>query len=102
MTFLSVTKPVGYAGIRYSVAYVELEEPVETDIEMRAFSRELVSPFEENDARLEAGYNLIEWLSLSRWQRALEVAMYRIRNSIKAHQAEKDAQKMRAQSKAGK
>src|SRR3989304_9199104 len=39
----------------------------------------LVAPFEEHEARVTAGYNLLEWRSLDPHDRALEVAHFRLR-----------------------
>lgn len=60
----------------------------------------LVSLYEEHDARHNAGYNLGEWYVLSPMDRAMEVAMYRIRASMEyqrykaqERRAAEDAQK---------
>lgn len=49
--------------------------------------------FEEHDARTENGYNLNEWYNLSPADRALEVALYRIKHAIEyqKHKAEERA-----------
>lgn len=50
----------------------------------------IVPLYEEHDARAELGYTLIEWYNLSPDDRALEIALYRIRNAIEyqKHKAE--------------
>jgi hypothetical protein len=42
----------------------------------------IVPFYEEHDARSESGYNLYEWYELAPQDRALEVALYRIRHAI--------------------
>jgi hypothetical protein len=50
----------------------------------------IVPYYEEHDARLESGYNLIEWEAIGPYDRALEIAHYRVRHAI-------EYQKMKAQ-----
>lgn len=56
----------------------------------------IVSLYEEHDARVEGGYNLIEWDSLTEPQKAFEVAHYRIRNSIDYQKHLKERRDMEA------
>jgi hypothetical protein len=42
----------------------------------------IVSFFEEHETRLDAGYTVPEWYNLNGRDRAMEVALYRIRHSI--------------------
>jgi hypothetical protein len=49
------------AGITYSILHPDL-----------------VSPFEENSVRIQAGYTKTEWLAMSPRERATEVAMRRL------------------------
>lgn len=46
----------------------------------------LVPPYEEHDARIEAGYNLTQWAALAPGERALEVAHYRLRKAKSLHE----------------
>jgi hypothetical protein len=55
----------------------------------------VVSFFEEHDCRIIAGYTLTEWYNLNGMERALEVALYRIKQSLdyqKSLKQERDAQ----------
>lgn len=54
----------------------------------------IVSFFEENETRLDAGYTLPEWYNLNGRERAIEVAMYRIRHSIEYQKAKAEQREM--------
>jgi len=41
-----------------------------------------VSPYTEHDARQKAGYTLPEWRELSPFDRAKEVALYRVASTL--------------------
>lgn len=56
----------------------------------------IVSFYEEHDARVEGGYNLMEWDDLIEPQKALEIAHYRIRHSIEYQKHLKEKRKMEA------
>lgn len=60
-----------------------------------------VSLYEEHDCRIEAGYTLVEWYNLSGYERAIEIAHYRIRHSIDYHKNLKQERQMKAQSAKG-
>ncbi len=58
--------------------------------------------YEEHDARIESGYNLLEWNNLNPDDRALEVAHYRIRHAIeyqKVKSQEREMERDRARHK---
>ncbi|HEY4669748.1 MAG TPA: hypothetical protein VIH05_08235 [Tepidiformaceae bacterium] len=42
-----------------------------------------MSPFEEHDARIGAGYSVEEWYAMPPRGRAMEVALNRLRNQIR-------------------
>jgi hypothetical protein len=54
----------------------------------------LISFFEEDDARIQAHYNLQEWKKLSYNERASEVAHYRIRAALEYQRNKKSAKAM--------
>jgi len=59
----------------------------------------LVAPFEEHEARVTAGYNLLEWRSLDPHDRALEVAHFRLRNARRGHEEALAAERAKSKAK---
>jgi hypothetical protein len=55
---------------------------VATGVTFQIINKDVVSPFEEHNTRLEAGYTLREWHDLEPRERAAEVAMHRLRVKI--------------------
>jgi hypothetical protein len=53
---------------------------------VRDFRGIVVPPFEEHVARAEIGYTLAEWYDMHYFERAFEVACYRLRVAVKNHQ----------------
>lgn len=58
----------------------------------------LVTLYEEYSVRIEAGYNLFEWDQLTPYERAAEVAHFRIRQALEYQKAKKSEQQMKASS----
>jgi hypothetical protein len=55
----------------------------------------LVPFFEEHDARLNAGYTLPAWQRMTATEKALEVAMYRLRHAKASHEQAAQAKYMK-------
>lgn len=51
--------------------------------------------YEEHAARVEAHYTLPQWQCITPFERAFEVAHYRLRNLIQAHSAMKQEEEAR-------
>lgn len=63
----------------------------------------MVLLYEEHSARLKAGYTITEWMALNSYERAMEVALYRIDSAVeyqKNKAQERRMQEQAAQSKA--
>ncbi len=50
----------------------------------------MVPPYEEHKARRVAGYKLPEWRELDSWDRAIEVAQFRIDKRLEAEEYEEN------------
>lgn len=74
--------------IDYNVTEVDLEHGVSAGILLRSLSEDTVPPYYEHLARVRAGKSLSEWQEMSRWDKALIVAIMQIDNSVQGHQAE--------------
>ena len=59
---------------------------VATDITYLVMHPEIVPPFEEHSARIGAGYTLREWQELPPRDRAIEVALNRLRSKVQSIQ----------------
>ena len=59
----------------------------------------IISMYEENLVRTECGYTLDEWYNLKGTQRALEVALYRIKNSVEYQKNKEQQRRMEADSR---
>jgi len=93
-----VTKSVD--GIPFSVERVEFENTVSAGIQWRSIWEGQVPIFEENLARLERNYTLTEWYALPYMERAIVVAVRRIKNASEGHQNDAEAAKMKRDAKA--
>lgn len=85
-TFLRVTKQIG--EINENVTRVELENSVSAGIRWGMVGPGMVPIFEEQSARLERGIRLSEWGNMELVEKAVIIAMRRIDNATKNHQAE--------------
>jgi hypothetical protein len=59
----------------------------------------IVPFYEEHDARVDSGYTLTEWYNLDGRDRALEVALYRIRHAIEYQKVKAQERQMERDSK---
>ena len=73
---------------------VELESGIYAGINMRIEAGGLVPFYEEHEARIIVGYSFEAWRALDRWERALEVAHFRVRRAVKNHQSEAESRHM--------
>lgn len=94
MTFLGVTKRID--EIDYGVTEIELEYGVSAGIYLRSLSEDTIPPYYEHSARVKAGKSLAEWEAMSRWDKALVVAIMQIDNAVQGHQAEAEIKHARA------
>lgn len=70
---------------------IETVEPMEiirTDISFGIQIQGCVPFYEADLARIEAGYNLIEWDQLDYWMKAKEVAHFRLRKYVSLHEGD--------------
>jgi hypothetical protein len=65
-----------------------LEHGVSAGILLRPLFEENISPYYEHLARVRSGKSLHDWQEMSRWDKALTVAIMQIENAIQGHQAE--------------
>lgn len=84
--FLGVTTPNGEDFI--SITKAELEHGVSAGIYLRLFGEGIVPLFEEQENRLEQHIELDTWASMSSTEKALIVAMRRIRIAMHNLQSE--------------
>lgn len=85
--------------IDYGVTEVELEYGVSAGIYLRSLSKDTIPPYYEHSARMKAGKSLSEWESMSRWEKALVVAIVQIDNAVEGHQAEAEIKHAKANAK---
>jgi len=72
----------------YNVTEIELEHGVSAGILLRSLSEGTIPPFYEHKARMNAGKSIQEWLEMSRWDKAMAVAMMQVSAAVEGHQAE--------------
>ena len=70
---------------------IETSSGVNTGVRLHSLIPGMVPPYEEALARRASGYKAREWLELEPFERAVEVALYRIDKKIEAISA--DAEK---------
>jgi hypothetical protein len=59
----------------------------------------IISMYEEHLVRTDVGYTLDEWYNLKSKQRAIEVALYRIKNSVEYQKNREQQRRMEAESR---
>ena len=84
--FLGVTKRVG--DLDLNITRIELEHGISAGIRWRSLGADMVPIFEEHMARDEKGIRMKDWYSLEPMERAIVIAVRRISNAAKNHQAE--------------
>jgi len=94
-----VTKRVGEVDV--NITGIELEHGISAGIRWRSIDRDMVPIFEEHTAREEKKLTMKEWYSLEPMERAIIIAVRRIANASRNHQAEAEirANKAAAQRK---
>jgi hypothetical protein len=85
-----------------SVTEIELKYGVSAGISLRSLGNDLVPLFEEHEARVERGYDIDGWYSLSSMERAFCVAQRRIRIAMKNLQSEAEIDKSKREANKGK
>ena len=103
-----LTPPLTFLGVKLIedgneilVTEVDIAPPVARIVSMGILPG-MVPPYEEHDARIEAGYSPEQWYELHWWERALEYAHYRIRKAAQAVMADKAEQKAKRQMRGGR
>lgn len=81
--------------ISVDITEAELQFGVSAGIELRLPQTGMISVYEENDAREQAHISLTEWGNMDYMEKALTVAMYRVRNAVRNHQAEAEIRESR-------
>lgn len=89
-----MTKRVG--ELEENITRVETEDGVSAGIRWRSFGEGMVPIFEEHLARSEKKYTLEEWYALDLMDRAMTVAIRRIDNASKNHQAQAEIKASKA------
>ena len=92
-----MTKRVG--ELQENITRVELEHGINAGIRWRTLGRDMVPIFEEHSAREEKGYSMKEWYALEPMERAIVIAVRRIDNAAKNHQAEAEIKASKAKQK---
>lgn len=72
----------------FNVADIELEHGVSAGITLRSLSEGTIPPYYEHQARIRANITMERWMEMSRWDKALTVAMAQTEKAIEGHQAE--------------
>jgi hypothetical protein len=85
-TFLGATTPSGEDFV--PITKIELEHGVSAGIYLRLFGEGIVSLFEEQENRLERNIDLETWANMPPTEKALIVAMRRIRTAMHNLQSE--------------
>lgn len=67
---------------------------------LRSLSEDSVPPYYEHLSRVRAGKSLSEWHAMSRWDKALIVAIMQIDNAVQGHQAEAEIKSAQRKAKA--
>ena len=71
-----------------SVTRIELDNGISAGIRLGSLGADMVPTFEEHSARLERGISVKDWYAMEPMERAFVVAIRRIENAMKNHQAE--------------
>jgi hypothetical protein len=92
-----VTKRVG--DLDQSITRIELEHGVNAGIRWRSLGADMVPIFEEHMARDEKGISMKDWYTMEPMERAIVIAVRRISNAAKNHQAEAEIAAAKRQQK---
>jgi hypothetical protein len=84
--FLGVTKKVG--DLQENITRIELDNGVSAGIRWKSLGADMVPLFEEYLAREEKGIDMKAWYDMEPMERAIVIAVRRIGNAAKNHQAE--------------
>lgn len=91
-----MTKRVG--EVQEDITRIELDNGVSAGIYWRSLGAGMVPIYEEHMARLERNISMENWYQMEPMERAMIVAIRRIDNASKGHQAEAEARKMKRDS----
>ena len=95
-------QPTFLGVIRYgeNILNVPLDNQINAGIGLRnVFGGATVSVFEENMVRQDIGYTLESWSKLLPQEKAIEIAVARIKNSVKNHQTEAEIESSKSKSR---
>lgn len=67
---------------------------------LRSLSEDTIPQYYEHLARVKYGKSLSEWMAMSRWDKALIVAIMQVDNAVQGHQAEAEIQRAQRKAKA--
>lgn len=83
-----------------SVTRIEIENGVSAGIFLRRIADDMVPIYEEHITRLERNISIADWYDMPETERALVIALRRVENALKNHQA--DAEIRQAKREAAK
>ena len=95
--FLGVTKRIG--ELDQNITNIEVEGGVSAGIRWRSLGTDMVPIFEEHQAREEKGIKMKDWYAMEPMERAIVIAVRRIENAAKNHQAEAEIRDARRKQK---
>jgi len=95
-----VTKAVG--EVQENLTRIELDNNVSAGIYWRSLGTGMVPIFEEHLARLERNIRMDDWRRMEAMERAMVIAVRRVENAAKNHQAEAEAKAAKRNIKKGK
>lgn len=81
-----MTKRVG--EVEENITRIELEHGISAGIRMGSLGSDMVPLFDEHAARLSQKMSMNEWYAMDRMERAVVVAVWRIDQAMRNHQAE--------------
>ena len=84
------------------VTEIELDSAISAGVMWRSMVPGLVPIYEEQSARVDSGISIERWMEMIPMERAMVVAMRRIKMAIENQQSEAENRHIKAQSRKGK
>lgn len=85
-----------------SITRIELDHGVSAGIRLGSLGEDMVPLFEEHTARLERNIRLKDWYEMEPMERAMVVAVRRLDNAMKNHQAEAEIRHSKNKARRGR
>lgn len=98
-SFLGASKRVG--NIDRSVTLIELDYAVQSGVQLKSMGMGMVPLVEEHEARLERGIGLDAWLTMPLYEKAMIIALRRIKIAMQNLQTEAEIRDSERKTKKG-